>query len=162
MANTAVAADFHQTSNVGLDFSAQVAFDLVVRVQNFSESLDLVFVEILDLLSRINIGLLQKLNNVVLTNPIEYGKGILRHLFARKVDTCNTCHKFFLTLSLLVLRNTTNHANDSVSLDDLALIADLFNACSHFHDLNVHRRSSMIVTVVGMTEPKHHQPRLTQ
>jgi hypothetical protein len=34
-----------------------------------------------------------------------------------------------------MLGDAANHAHNSVALNDLALIADLFNTCSNFHDL---------------------------
>ena len=37
-------------------------------------------------------------------------------------------------LTLLVTRVGTDHAHTAVAADDLALLADLFNAGSYFHD----------------------------
>lgn len=34
-----------------------------------------------------------------------------------------------------MLGDAANHTHNTVALDDLALIADLFNTCSNFHDL---------------------------
>jgi hypothetical protein len=34
-----------------------------------------------------------------------------------------------------MLGDAANHAHNTVALDDLALIADLFYTCSNFHDL---------------------------
>jgi len=48
-------------------------------------------------------------------------------LVTRKVDACDTCHDFLLTLTLLVLRVAADDSNDALALDDFALHANGFD-----------------------------------
>jgi hypothetical protein len=83
----------------------------------------------------------------VLANAVNERKRILRRLFPRKVDTCDTCHKFLvlgvgywvfgLTLALLMLGVDADHSHDSFALDDLALVANLLNTGPYFHSKTV-------------------------
>src|SRR5208282_6330277 len=79
----------------------------------------------------------------------------IRVLVARKIDACNTCHdpslellfsvlsrQFSATataepalpLTLFVFRVFANHPHYSLAVDDLALVANLLDRCSYFHN----------------------------
>ena len=52
----------------------------------------------------------------------------------RKIDACNTCHDLSpLALPLLVARVGAEDSHDALTPYDLALLANLFDRCAHFH-----------------------------
>jgi hypothetical protein len=73
---TAVAADLHEAADIALDLSLEVAFYLVFPVQQLSELTDLSLIQIPNLGSGVNAGLLQKPVYVVLADAIKQRKSI--------------------------------------------------------------------------------------
>ena len=92
MAQSAVGADFDETADIAVDFASKVALDLEVSVQDFAESADLGFSEIANLGARIDARLFQKLDDVMLADPVDQRQSVLSRLISGKVDTCDTCH----------------------------------------------------------------------
>ena len=92
MAKATVAADLHQSSNVAIDFSAEVSLNLEIAVQDLTESSDLGFGQILDLRSRVNASFFNELVHVVLSNSVEDWQCVQHCFHAREDDTCNSCH----------------------------------------------------------------------
>src|SRR5262249_10137569 len=57
-------------------------------------------------------------------------------LVERQINASNTCHissSIPLTLSLLVLGDGADDPHDPLAVHNLALRANSFNGCSHFH-----------------------------
>jgi len=133
--NTAVAADFHEATNVALNLSAQVAFHLVVAIENLTETADFGFRKVTHLGGRVDTGLFDQLVHIVLANTVQSRKRINHRLVAGEINTCYTRHASKLTLSLLVLWHFANHSHNAVALNDFALVANLFNTRSNFHIL---------------------------
>ena len=66
-------------------------------------------------------------------DSIDVGQGDLDALPARKVDTSDTCHTR-LALALLVFGiSRTDDSHHAFSADDLAVLADRFDAASNLH-----------------------------
>ena len=98
VAESSVGTNLDEAANVALNFAAEVTFDLVIAVQNLSKMAHFLLGQIANLHARGDAGFLKKLNDVVLADAINEGEGILSRLIPWKVDTCDTCHKFFLVL----------------------------------------------------------------
>lgn len=96
MAEPTVRTDFDKAANVALHFALKVAFNLEVAIENFAQTANFRFAKIPNPLSRVHIGLRAQIENVVLADAIDERERILRRLVPRKVDTCDTCHKFLL------------------------------------------------------------------
>lgn len=92
MAQAAVGADFDQASNVAIDFSSKVSFNLEVSVQHFAELGDVGFGQISNLGPSVDTGFLKKLDYVVLADSVDQRQRVLRCFVSGKVDTCDTCH----------------------------------------------------------------------
>lgn len=151
MAESAIAANFLQSADVAHDLASQVAFHLVLAVQELAKTADLGFGQISNLGPWIDLRLFEQLNNIVLPDSIQDRQGVQNSLVAREINTCYTCHVSCLislggsvamvatsppigsSLSLLVLGHLANHAQNTISFDDLALIANLLNTCPNFH-----------------------------
>jgi hypothetical protein len=139
VAEAAVAAEVHQALDVHLHFTAQIAFDLVVRLEQLTDLLDVVLGELFGLLRRGDPGALADLERERLPHAVKVGERIRDVLVTRKVDACDTSHvtifsderyepgRAGLTLALLVTRVLANDAHDALTADDLALVANLFD-----------------------------------
>ena len=141
MSKAAVATNLHQTANVAVHFSSKISLYLEIFIQNFADSTDFDFGKVFHLRAGINPGLFHQFVDVVLADAVKDRQCVEHRFVAREVDTCNSCHalNLFLTfvanlaLALLVLRHLANHPNNSVALDDFALIANFFDAGPNFH-----------------------------
>jgi len=102
MSKTAVAIDIDEAADIALDFSSKVAFHLVVAVQDLSKMSDLLLGQVSDFLRRVDARLLNDLVNVVLAHSVKERQSVNNRFISGKVDACNTCHKFRLSLFLLV------------------------------------------------------------
>jgi hypothetical protein len=96
MAKSAVAADFNQATDIALDLTAEVAFDLVIGINNLAQSPNLGVAQVANLGSRIKVRLGDDFGCVVLTDAVNEGQGIKNGLVSREVDACNTCHLLLL------------------------------------------------------------------
>ena len=137
MPKSTVAVNFNEAADIAVNLTSKIAFHGEITIDDLTKMSNFLIGQVLDLRSRIDIGLSDQIVDVVLTDAIKQRKRIKNRFLAGKVDACNTCHKFLnlsgSALALLVLSIDANHANNSGSLDDLALIAHLFNAGSNFH-----------------------------
>ncbi len=71
MADSAIATDLHQTSDVALNLSAKIAFNLEVAVEHFAQSGELLLVQITHLLSGIDRRALYYIVNIVLSDSVQ-------------------------------------------------------------------------------------------
>ena len=141
VAQTTVAPNLHQPTDVSVDFTLQVAFYLVVGVQNFTNFGNLRLGQVPHLDPRVKAGFFKQTIDVVFADAIDQRQGVLDCLIPWKVDTRDSCHTLCsvrvawkaLALTLLVLGNDADHPHHSVAFDDLALVADLFDAGPYFH-----------------------------
>lgn len=76
MPQSSIGTDFDQPSDVALYFASQVAFHLEVTIDDFAEMSDLGFGKVLDLLSRIDLGLSYQIVDIMLSNAIQQRKCI--------------------------------------------------------------------------------------
>src|SRR5699024_1832501 len=88
----AVAADFNQALDIQTDFAAQVALNIVVAVDHFTQLSGFFFGQVLYAGVRIDTGLLQDLVGRLAANAEDVGQADLHALLAGKVNTGNTCH----------------------------------------------------------------------
>ena len=136
MPKSAVAAEIHQPLDVELHFTTKIALDLVVSVEDVTDQLDFRVAEFLnplvfrDLLLRANLKRTRPPNSV----QVRQGKGQM--LSTRKINASDTCHGYSnsVSLTLLVARILADHAHDTTTAHDFALVADFFDARSYFHD----------------------------
>ena len=89
---SAIRLNIDQPLDVHRDFFAQVAFDLAFFLDDLTDTVDLVFAQILDLLERINLRGGQNPQRARIANP-EYVSEPDACLFvARQIDSSNTRH----------------------------------------------------------------------
>src|SRR5579864_1655282 len=153
----AVRAYFDEALDVHRNFLAQIALDHSFRLDHRTDAVDLFFAEVLDLFHGVHFGLVENVAGARLPNAVDIRQRNVDVLLARKIDACNTCHKFLtspgswllafgsiaksqerkakgcLALALLVFRVGADHAHHALAVDDLALVANLFYRCSDFH-----------------------------
>src|SRR5262245_29890712 len=128
MAQAAVAAEVHQTLDVHLDLAPQVAFDLVLGVDDLADAPQLAFVErVGDLVGR-DLGGLADVGGGLGPNAEQVAQRNHDVLTTRKVDACDACHVLSSTLSLLVPRILTQDSDHAPAAHDLALVTDFLDA----------------------------------
>ena len=76
MPESTVAADLHQAADIALNLSAEVAFDLVLAVQNLAQLSNLTFAQLTHFACWVDTGPLDHLVNIVLSDAIEQRKSI--------------------------------------------------------------------------------------
>lgn len=114
---TPIGANLDEAANVALNLSSQVTFDLVIAVQDLAKMSDFGFAQVANLLSGIDTGLFTQLENVVLADAINEREGVLSRFIPRKVDTCDTCHKFVFGSRLI----RCGFADQAVAMPDIIL-----------------------------------------
>jgi hypothetical protein len=88
-----IAAKIHQTLDVELNLTAEVALHLVVGVENVADELDLGIRELLDALVFRDIRLFANLASEGAADSVEVRKGVGELLSAGKIDTSDTSHR---------------------------------------------------------------------
>src|SRR5438045_1407363 len=107
MAQAPIGPNLDKPSDIALNLAAKVTFDLIIAVQDLTQTTDLRLAQIFYSLSRIDARLLAKLNDVVLADAVNERERILRRLIPRNIDTCDTCHRFVVGCRLLVVEIET-------------------------------------------------------
>ncbi len=82
MAQATIAADLHQASNIAVNITAEVAFDLILRVDNLAELSDFSLGQVLHSSARVNPGLLDDGSTIHPTDPVNERKGVQNRFFA--------------------------------------------------------------------------------
>jgi hypothetical protein len=92
VAHAAVAANFRQALDVQSNFTAEVALDGVVLIDDITQRSLLILGEILHTGVRVHIGQLQNVVRAFSANTENISQSDLDSLFAGQVNTSNTCH----------------------------------------------------------------------
>ena len=92
MTDTAVAADLGQALDVERNFTAEVALNGVVFVNNFTQSGLLIFCQILDADVAIHTGCLQDVLRAFSADTVDISQTDFDSLITGQVNTSNTCH----------------------------------------------------------------------
>src|SRR5437868_7631114 len=98
MAISAIGTDFDETLDVHRNVLAQIAFHHAFRFNDLADAVDLVFIEILHLLSRVNFGFRQNARRSRVADAVNISQRDIHALLTRKIDACNTCHVAPLSL----------------------------------------------------------------
>src|SRR5690606_3279829 len=92
VADALVATDLDLPANVGLDLAAEVAFDLVVRLDVVTDRHQLGVGELVDAQVGVDPRRLQNLLGAGTANPVDVGEGDLQPLVAGEVDAYQAGH----------------------------------------------------------------------
>ena len=92
MAQTAIAAQVHQTLYVHRNFATEVAFDFVVLVDVFADFQDFAFGQRVDALCRIDSDAGANLKSVRRSDSKDITQRYVQRLCRRNVYACNTSH----------------------------------------------------------------------
>src|SRR5829696_1512302 len=132
MPDPAITFDRLQPLEVQADLAAQIAFDNIFAVLDRVNDLrQLLLADVLGADRRIDLRALEYFDRVCRADAVNVAQRDINALLARNLNTNNACHN--LTLPLFVPRVRANHTNHALALDDLAILAKLFNRCSYFH-----------------------------
>src|SRR5260370_31959521 len=157
VADPAVGLNFDQPADVHLDLLAEIAFHAAFLFDFLAEMVDFIFRQVANLLRVIDIRLGGELHRALLPDAIDRGQPDPKALLRRKIYTCDTLHaillKKSLSLTLLVLRVDANHPHHAAPVDHLALVTNLFNRCSYFHN----PYSSLAELLVAVHNPAARQ-----
>jgi hypothetical protein len=122
---TSIATKVHQTLDALLHLSASVTLNLEPTLDGVAQGFDVGVTEIVHLLVGGNASLLTDLLSGGCAHAVDVRKRINNLLTPGEIDTCNTCHNSTLTLTLLVARVVTDHPNNTLSTDYLALLTNI-------------------------------------
>jgi hypothetical protein len=92
MPETAVGLDFDKPLDVHRNVFAQIAFDLAFGFDDLTDTVDLVFAEILNLPERVNVRGSQNAERTGVADPENVGERDPGLLVPRQIDASNTCH----------------------------------------------------------------------
>src|SRR5258708_2819308 len=92
MTISTIGADFDEPLDAQLDFLEQIAFHQTFAFDDLTDPVDLVFAEVMDLLHRVHVGLVQNTGRPRLSDAVNVSQRDKRPLVARKIDACNSCH----------------------------------------------------------------------
>jgi hypothetical protein len=126
-----VATDLHLATDVLVDFTAKVSFDLQAGVDERTDLVDFLIGEFANTSVRIDLGGCTDVACSRVTDSGDLGEADFQALFARDINTGDTCHGS--ALPLLVTRVLTNDLHATMAADHLALLTDLLNAGTYFH-----------------------------
>src|SRR6185503_4538988 len=134
---SAIASDVHQAFDVHLDLLAQVAFDSALLVEDSANAIDFLFREFADALVTADAGFAQHFVCAGAANAINVCQTNFSSLISWQVDACDACHSSsvaaLLTLSLFMLWIRANNSDDTLAVDDLAVVAHFLDRCPDFH-----------------------------
>src|SRR5206468_8153706 len=100
MTEAAIGADFDEPLNAHRDFLAQIAFDQTLAFNHLADSVHFIFTQVLDLLHRIHIGLIENARRARIANAVNVRQRNKCPLVSRKIDACNSCHVLILPADL--------------------------------------------------------------
>src|SRR5690348_4290188 len=131
--DSTVRLDFDQPADIHLDLLAEIAFHAALFFNFLPEMIHFVFGQVADLLRVIDARLRGELSSALLPDAVNRSQTDPKALLRRKVNTCDACHSFSLTLALLVLRINANNPHHATPVDHLAFVTNLFYRCPYFH-----------------------------
>jgi hypothetical protein len=121
MSHTSVATDLNESLHIELNFPPQVAFYLILLLNNVTKSAYLILSKLIHLSIGVYPGSEQDPPTHCRTNTIEILQGYLNPFVVRKIDPGNPCHE--LTLPLFMLRIFANNSNYAFTPHNLTLPA---------------------------------------
>src|SRR3990170_6451593 len=139
VAHAAIALGLDEPANVHLNLLAEIALDAAFGLDGLAQVIDLFFGQVLDLLDRVHLSLAADGTGARLPDSVDGCEAHPQPLVGRQINACNACHTRSLVsslvspLALLVLRVAANHPNHPAPVDDLALIANLFDRRAYLH-----------------------------
>jgi hypothetical protein len=92
VAEAAIAADFHEALDVEVYLAAQVTLDGILAVDELPESAHLLFRELSDASSRIDVSAADDLLTPRVTDAVDVGQGDHDRLVSRYVDARDSSH----------------------------------------------------------------------
>lgn len=121
MTNSSVGADLDETPDVLSDLFSQISFNAPLILNHLSDAASLFFRQVLDLDCRFDLGCPENLARPSPSDAVDIGQTDPDLFARRQIDSCYSRHGYTLPLSLLVFGVLTDHPNDTVAPDDLAL-----------------------------------------
>jgi hypothetical protein len=136
MSRTAIAVDVFQPLDILLNLATQRSFNGVVTVEDRGQSGQVVVAQFLCLALGIDAGLIAQMQSRGRTDAVDVAQRNMCGLIVRDVHTQDTRHVenlLGLALALFVARILTNDDQPAAPADNLAFLADSFDARSHLH-----------------------------
>src|SRR5215813_3070372 len=103
---SAIGTDFDEPLDIHRNFLAQIAFHHAFRFDDLANAVHLVFAQVLHLLHRVHIRLIQNARGARITDPIDISQPDIHALLSRKIDASNTCHVAPLILAAVCAWNS--------------------------------------------------------
>src|SRR5260221_2250282 len=130
-----VGADVHEALDVHRLLAAERAFDLVLALDERAQLAGVLVRERLRARVRGDARLLEQALRRRRADAEDVGERDLDALFHREIDACDACHGCLLALALLVPRiAAADHPDDALATHHFAVLADLLDGSSYFHD----------------------------
>src|SRR6266849_2809269 len=92
LTESAIGAYFDEPLDVHRNFLAQIAFHQSFRFDHGTDAVDLFLAQVLDLLHRVHLGLIENASSARLADAVNIGQCYIDVLLARKIHARNTCH----------------------------------------------------------------------
>jgi hypothetical protein len=92
MTQATIAAEIHEALDVHRDFTAKIAFNLEIFVDEFADLQQLGFKQLVDALVRLKAGAGANIERELRTNAVQIPKGNVKRFLIRNIYTCNTRH----------------------------------------------------------------------
>src|ERR1700733_15838286 len=127
MAIAAIGTDFDEPFDVHRNFLTQIAFDHALGLYYLADAVDLILAQVLNLLHGLDLGLMENPGGARVADSVDIGQRDINVLIARKVDACNACHSYPLSLTLLVFCSFADHPHYAFAVNDLALVTNFLN-----------------------------------
>src|SRR5690625_523135 len=132
VAQATVGTDIHEPHDVQLDFTAKVAFDLVLGLDNAADAYYFILGKVLDPGIRVHVCLFEDHARAGGAHAVDVRQRSLDALLTGKIDPCDSSHTS--TLPLLVLGvHGANDVNLAVTPHDLALVTHRFYGSPYLH-----------------------------
>jgi hypothetical protein len=127
-----VTSYIHKAFYVQGNFCAEPAFNLIIRLQNVPERIELFLGKIVDHSFGVYPGFDTNFIGAGSADAENIGQSDI-NVFIREVNSHKPRHTLLLALLLFMLGILANDANNPVPLDYFAFIANWFNTCPDFH-----------------------------
>jgi hypothetical protein len=134
MPQSPIGAHFDVTPDVERNFLAEIAFHRAFIFEYLADVVNFFFRQVADLFVKVDASAIEQALRTCAPDAIDISKSDFRPLFRWQVNARDTCHSLFsftltlgLTLTLLVLGIGANNPDHAFAVDQLALVANLFN-----------------------------------
>jgi hypothetical protein len=135
MTRATIRSEINEALDRHRDRAAKITFHDTRLVDDLTERVDVVAVQIASFFVLVHAGLGDNLRRGALTDAENRRQRDIDTLSVGQIDACNTSHTESpgLSLTLLVLFGGANHADDTLASHDFALVTNRFHTCSDFH-----------------------------